>query len=368
MYLYYIFNQRFNFAKTLMRIFANNISTPLVLLKNKQICCLKISSLSLLISTLTSLQTFAQLINDEQAPPRVKWQVIETPEFNLLYPELLYNDAQSVASLLRNHVSSVSEQYGIKPRKIDIVIQSANTEGNGYVQLAPRKSEFFITASQDAEPGDWLQMLALHEYRHVVQIDKLTGNIRFPFEELGFAFFGVALPGWFYEGDAVLTETLLTEGGRGRTPSFDRTLRANLLEGRRFSYQKNHFGSFKDRTPGHYELGYFLTAKLYRDFGADISDRLLSRISSNPFRPYNFSRSLKKITGFTTPAWHKATTEELTKIWKEQQSVNPVRSYKKTAGDDSRFPQQFAHPQPDETGLTLALWVRPQGTSSIVSI
>ena len=368
MHLYYIFNQRFNFAKTLMRIFANNISTPLVLLKNKQICCLKISSLSLLISTLTSLQTFAQLINDEQAPPRVKWQVIETPEFNLLYPELLYNDAQSVASFLRNHVSSVSEQYGIKPRKIDIVIQSANTEGNGYVQLAPRKSEFFITASQDAEPGDWLQMLALHEYRHVVQIDKLTGNIRFPFEELGFAFFGVALPGWFYEGDAVLTETLMSNGGRGRAPSFNRTFRANLLEGNRFSYQKNYFGSFKDRTPGHYELGYFMTTKMYRDFGPAITRQLLSRIASNPLRPYNFSRSLKKITGFNTRDWHEATTEELTKIWKADYDPNPVPGHERIAVEPSRFPQQFAHPQPDEAGRTLALWIRPQGTPSIARI
>src|SRR5690606_41847895 len=101
------FNHGLNFAYKLMRILANNICTPFLLIKNKQVCFLKISSLSLLITTLTSLQTFAQLINNEQAPPRVKWQVIETPEFNLLYPELLYNGAQSVASFLGNHVSSV---------------------------------------------------------------------------------------------------------------------------------------------------------------------------------------------------------------------------------------------------------------------
>src|SRR5690606_25695496 len=58
MHLYSIFNQWFNFAKTIMRVLANNISTPLVSLKNKHLCCLKISSLSFLISTLTSLPTF----------------------------------------------------------------------------------------------------------------------------------------------------------------------------------------------------------------------------------------------------------------------------------------------------------------------
>src|SRR5690606_12641217 len=122
-------------------------------------------------------------------------------------------------------------------------------------------------------------------------------------EELGFAFFGITLPTWFYEGDAVTTETLFSKGGRGRIPSFEMNLRANLLEGKSFSYQKNYLGSLRDVTPGYYNLGYFMATKMRLDYGDEILDSLLSRISKNPLRPYNFSRSLKKLTGYTSKEW-----------------------------------------------------------------
>src|SRR5690606_41722379 len=67
----------------------------------------------------------------------------------------------------------------------------------------------------------------LHSFPTRRSSDLLTGNIHFPFEELGFAFFGIALPTWFYEGDAVLTETLYSNGGRGRIPSWTINLRAD---------------------------------------------------------------------------------------------------------------------------------------------
>src|SRR5690606_39143631 len=232
----------------------------------------------------------------------------------------LYEEAQRTANILKNKIQYLSSELGIKPRKIDIILQNRNVEGNGYVQLAPRKSEFYTTPPQKSDPSDWIQTLAIHEYRHVVQIDKLTGNIHFPLEELGFAFFGIALPTWFYEGDAVLTETLYSKGGRGRIPSWEINLRANILEGKEYSYQKNYLGSFKDITPGYYQLGYFLTTKLRRDYGENITNNLLSRITNNPLRLYNFSQSLKKLTGFTSKEWHEQTLSELNDLWQQQQA------------------------------------------------
>jgi len=324
-----------------------------------------------LISIILSISfhySFAQLINSEQAPPSVKWRQLREADFNLIYPIELANEAQRTANILKNRIQHISMELGIKPRKINIVLQNRIVEGNGYVQLAPRKSEFYTTSPQDSDPSDWVETLAIHEYRHVVQIDKLTGNIKFPFEELGFAFFGVALPSWFYEGDAVTTETLLSKGGRGRIPSWEMYLRANLLEEKNYSYQKNYLGSFKDITPGYYNLGYFLTTKIRRDYGENILDSLLTRISKNPLRPYNFSRSLKKFTGFTSKEWHDQTLSELKEIWlKQKDDLQPIK-YTKVLSPENRFPVTFHLPLLDENGRLLTIRETPLRVNSIVML
>ena len=45
-------------------------------------------------------------------------------------------------------------------------------------------------------------------------------------------------PAWFAEGDAVVSESLLTEAGRGRLPSFTSEMRANFYSDKYFRYNK----------------------------------------------------------------------------------------------------------------------------------
>jgi len=329
---------------------------------------LLIRHLTVVLLSISFNSALAQLINADQAPPSVKWSQIQEADFNLIYPTELYNEAQRTANILKKNIHRLSEGFGIKPRKITIVLQNRIIEGNGYVQLAPRKSELYSTSPQDGDPADWLQTLAIHEYRHVIQIDKLTGNIKFPFEELGFAFFGLALPTWFYEGDAVTTETLFSKGGRGRIPSFEMHLRANLLQEKNYSYQKNYLGSLKDITPGYYNLGYFMTTKMRRDYGEHILDTLLTTIAKNPLRLYNFSRSFEKLTGYTSKEWHKKTLSELKEIWEHQkQELKPLK-YTKLFDKKSKFPLSYSHPQLNEEGVLLAIKETPLSVNTIVEI
>src|SRR5690606_6502261 len=88
--------------------------------------------------------------------------------------------------------------------------------------------------SSTADNQEWLPNLALHELRHVAQFDKLTGKLKAPFfEQLAFALYGLNLPAWYFEGDAVQVETFYSNGGRGRLPSWEMPLRANILSGNR---------------------------------------------------------------------------------------------------------------------------------------
>ena len=270
----------------------------------------------------------AQLFDSEQNPPSIKWLQINTPNFQIIYPTGLNTEAQRMANTLESIMPRVSQSLKIKPKKISVILQNQSTTSNGFVQLAPRRSEFFTTPPQDFDYQDWLNSLAVHELRHVVQFDKLSSNLHAPLlEQTSLAIFGITLPPWFYEGDAVGIETSLTQSGRGRLPSWDLIIRTNTLSGKENSYSKDYFGSVKTLTPGFYQLGYFMTSKLRRDYGVNILDSVMKRISSNPIRPYNLSNSIKKFTGLSTAKLHQQTIKELSRLWNEQLKKNNPKTY-----------------------------------------
>lgn len=278
--------------------------------------------------TFTSFTCLAQFFDSDQNPPSLKWRQINTEYFQVIYPTLFEQEAQRMANTLQAIIGSVSKTLNKQPHKISIILQNQGTESNGFVQLAPRRSEFYTVPAQEFDYQDWLNSLAVHELRHVVQFDKLTGNLRAPvFEQLALAIFGVTLPPWFFEGDAVITETALTNAGRGRLPSWEIIFRTNTLSGKKYSYSKDFLGSVKDPTPGYYQLGYFMTSKLRRDNGTFIIDSVLSRIAANPLRPYSLSNAIKKFGGVGTRKLHDSTVTELQSLWQDQLRQTDTASY-----------------------------------------
>jgi len=312
---------------------------------NKNIKILIFSILTLFISTTTSLPVFSQIFNGGQNPPSVKFEQINTPSFQIIYPTLLKDDAQRMANTLEKIIGEVTMSLGHSPKPISIILQNQGVTSNGFVQMAPRRSEFYTIPAQEFDAQDWLNSLAVHELRHVVQYDKLSPGLGAPFfEELKLALFGINLPAWFFEGDAVITETLLSPAGRGRQPSFDMVFRTNILNQKAYSYSKNYLGSFKDFTPGYYSLGYFMTTKIRRDFEPDILDKILSRISAFPLRPYNFSSSLKKFSGYGPHQLFKETVTELDSLWTEQSKKVGSKTYEVINEENSKTPTHYLLP------------------------
>src|SRR3546814_3004269 len=105
-----------------------------------------------------------------------------------------------------------------------------------------------MTPTQNNGPGDLVTRLAVHELRHIAQINQViqTKKIDLPLiQEFQFALFGASMPVWLIEGDAVITETALTPGGRGMQPSWEKEFRANVLSNKKYSYSKYFFGSLR---------------------------------------------------------------------------------------------------------------------------
>ncbi|MVM30531.1 hypothetical protein GO755_10845 [Spirosoma sp. HMF4905] len=309
----------------------------------------------LLVALLGAAQTLPIL---DQNPTSLRWYRLTTPHFRVLYPTGLDSTAQRTASRLESLYEPTSASLEKQPRTISVLLQNQTTNSNGFVTLFPRRSEFFAVPPQD--PGllgtfNWLDLLAVHEYRHVVQNDKaLQGYGRVLYSLLGNTGLFLPLltvPDWFAEGDAVSNETLLSNSGRGRIPNFDLGMRANLLAGKPFDYPKAVAGSYRDNVPNHYVLGYFLTTYLKRTYGPDVWSRVLNRNYRRwPF-PFAFSASIKDETKLRTEDLYQKTMDDLTEIWKKQQerlTITPATGFSVSAENQQSSRPVFTnyqHPQ-----------------------
>lgn len=287
-----------------------------------------IKPLTAIILSFVSQSVFGQIFSTAQNPLSVRWNYIQSGGFKIIYPQEMEKEAQRMANTLPFIYPKIRLGLRQQNTSIPLLLQNRGTIANGFVQLGPKKSEFYTTPPQYFDSQDWLNNLAVHELRHIAQFDKLTGSQRRPFPELVyFAYFGAGLPTWFFEGDAVVNETALTQSGRGRQPNWIMPFRTSVLEGKKFSYSKAYFGSNKDVTPGYYQTGYLMVADMKEWYGQFISDSLLGDIRKRPLRLYPFSQSLKKITGKNTKKYFLSTQAKLTEDWKKQDEKTSKDEY-----------------------------------------
>ncbi len=298
-----------------------------------------------------------------QNPPGLHWQEVRTPHFRVLYPAGLDTAAQRTAQRLEAVHGPDGATLGVSAKPIAVVLQNQTTVSNGFVTFLPRHAEFFTTPEQGQGLGtvDWLDGLVVHEFRHVNQFDKARqgfGRVVVPL--LGDGGLGVAavgVPQWFFEGDAVGTETALTRSGRGRIPYFGLGLRANLLDGRRYSYQKAVNGSLRDNVPDWYVLGYFMTSYAKTHYGPDVWSRILDKYYRFPFYPFSFSNSIRRTTGLRVEDLYRETMHELDSTWRAEQAARPAPTpVRELAGQvQTRVFTQYQYPQYANDSTVLAL-------------
>ena len=255
-----------------------------------------------IIFLLTSLILNAQYYSSGADPANIKWRQINSDMFKVVYPEEFEGEAKRFIAMLDSLYQYGGYSLDHTPKPIDVLIHSRSAYSNGFVSWAPKRMEIYPTPHQDMFAQDWLQQLAIHEFRHVVQIDKLnqgfTKVLTYPFGQQAIgAVLGLYAPLWFLEGDATLTETTLSPSGRGRRPAFEQEIRAQVLEKEIYNYDKAYFGSYKDYVPNHYHMGYLLTAGARYDYGADVWNRALDEAAQKPWSITPFNRGIKETTG-----------------------------------------------------------------------
>jgi hypothetical protein len=298
-----------------------------------------------------------------QNPPGLRWQEVRTPHFRVLYPVGFDTAAQRTAQRLEAVHGPEGVTLGVQAKPIAVVMQTQTTVSNGFVTFLPRHAEFFTTPEQGQGLGtvDWLDGLVVHEFRHVNQFDKARqgfGRVLVPLlGEGGLGVSAVGVPQWFFEGDAVGTETAFTRSGRGRIPAFGLGLRANLLSGRQYSYQKAVNGSLRDLVPDWYVLGYFMTSYAKAHYGPEVWSQVLDKYYRFPFYPFSFSNGLRRTTGLRVEGLYQRTMHELDSTWRAEQAARPAPTpVRELAGQaDTRVFTQYQYPQYVNDSTILAL-------------
>lgn len=296
-------------------------------------------------------------------PPSIKWQQINTPHFKIIYPQGFETQGQRMANTLEHLYQPVSKSLNAQPRKISIVFQNQHAVSNGFVTLGPRRSEFYTMAPQNynfSGTNDWLDMLAIHEFRHVVQYDRSrTGFTKFVGYLLGEfsrnATASGSVPSWFWEGDAVGIETALTHSGRGRFPNFTMAFRANLLEKGAFNYSKQYLRSYKDFIPNHYVLGYHFSTYIKNNYGAKAMEDIVENTWNVPFIPFEYSFAMGKKTGSKMPAMYTKMMGELKGKWQTQIDSEHITSFETLSKRDTKRYTNYEYPQPIDGGGVLVL-------------
>jgi Tol biopolymer transport system component len=267
----------------------------------------------------------AQYFISGQDPSKIKWDQINSENFQIIYPQEFRAEAQRLANSLEAVYIYDTYTLNFKPKKISVILHNFSSVSNAFVAWAPKRAEFYTIPGQDIYPQDWLDQLALHEFRHVVQVSKMyqgfTKILYFLFREQAMAgVLGLYVPFWFLEGDAVSTETALSHSGRGRLPEFEMRLRAQVLQRKIYSYEKALFGSYKDFVPDRYVLGYQLVANARKRYGPKIWDKTLDHVARHPVGLFPFSHGIRKTSGLSKWKYYRSCLHELDSLWVDEGS------------------------------------------------
>ncbi|MDX9882064.1 MAG: hypothetical protein RBS73_08345 [Prolixibacteraceae bacterium] len=304
----------------------------------------------LALAFILPVAAFSQYFETGQDPAGIRWRQINTPNFQLIFPEDFEPQAQRVAYIFEKVYDYSLENLGRAPRKISVILHTHTVKSNALVAWAPRRVEFFTTPHQQVYAQDWLEQLAIHEFAHVVQMDRVQQELPRLFtlllgEQAAAAVVGAYLPFWLLEGDAVSNETAFTRAGRGRLPSFLMENKALALEKRNYSLNKLYLGSYKEYVPDHYSLGYWFAGKVKEKYGAEIWNTAMSSAARKPLLLRPVHSALKKETGMGQEALFKQVFSELKEEWQQELADAGVRGYPVISPAKKYFASYlYAHP------------------------
>ena len=265
----------------------------------------------------------SQYYSGGQDPSSLKWNQINSSHFQVIYPHGYDSVAQYVMNVMEYGRELTIKIKEIEPKKISIILHNQTVVSNAEVAWAPSRMEFYTVTPQSTYSQPWYEQLALHEYTHVLQISSMEQGItkflyNFFGEQITIGVFGLYVPYWFIEGDAVVNETSLSKSGRGRDPNFEAEVRAQILELGSYSLEKASLGSYKDFTPDRYHIGYYLVGQGRIDYGKRMWNKPMRNVGRTPLGIVPFATGIRTETGLQKKEFYYESLLNLRNEWIQQ--------------------------------------------------
>jgi hypothetical protein len=173
-------------------------------------------------------------------PPWFRFRTLDTPHVSVHFEESLEPMARQAASLAEEILARHEARYGVRVRRIHVVLSDADDDPNGFASPLPYPLVHLRAAAPDGTDDfgnyeGWLRLVLTHELAHIVHLEEARGLVGFGRKILGrapFLFPNTLTPVWMLEGLATYEETEGTAFGRGRNPDSRMVVRMAALEDR----------------------------------------------------------------------------------------------------------------------------------------
>lgn len=221
-----------------------------------------LSAIILLISA--SVAVYGQYYSLGNDPSRARWMQLSSKNYKIIYPAETDSLARLYLTTLERVRPYVMADLAIDPKPLPVVLHPYTTLSNGLVSWAPKRMELFSSPDPySSNPDPWIRHLTIHESTHVGQVEHMTKGIYNVFyyllgEQVTGLGLGLFISQYILEGGAVVSETQLTNSGRGRNADFTKYMRAMYINGDFRNWDRMMMGSFRHYTPNHYVFGYLL--------------------------------------------------------------------------------------------------------------
>jgi len=257
----------------------------------------------LLVIFLLPLLSHAQ--NFGGNPASQKWWQVNTDNARVIFPTGLDSQARRIHNMIAMLDTVTLHSIGNTSRKWNIVLLNQTTEANAYVRLAPVISELFMIPPQNSFANGsvrWDDNLIIHENRHMQQFSIFNHGLTKVFsfllgQEGQLLANGITVPNYFFEGDAVWQETLVSKQGRGRMPAFYNGMKSLWMANKQYSWMQLRNGSLRKFMPDHYELGYPVLLYGYAKYGDDFWRKVTEDAVNFKGLFYSFNNAVKRYSG-----------------------------------------------------------------------
>jgi hypothetical protein len=247
--------------------------------------------------------------------PGLDWKTIESEHLLVHYADGNKAIAERALVITEAAHERLTRELNWTPReKTHVILSDETDQANGYatplffnrtvLYLAPPTS---VNTLEDFD--DWLTTLIVHEYTHIVHLDKSAGSpdyLRGIFGRFVLLFPNLLQPAWVLEGVATHKETDVERGvGRGQSTMFASMMREELANGLQPISHVNLPVSTWPAGTTRYLYGVYFFNFLTEKYGEEEIQEWIEEYSDNLLPFFINTTANQTLGGKLTPLWQE---------------------------------------------------------------